>query len=93
MSLLAVLIPRFAWLELAPELTVIPVLLVMETVDPLPVSRMPQLLGPAVPSPKVSANAEELQNKTSNRAVIPNSFVRHALQDAGLLYEHLLPDQ
>ena len=58
MSLLPEVIPRFAWLALAPEFTVIPVPLVMETVDPEPVSRMPQLPGPAVPRPKVSAKAE-----------------------------------
>jgi hypothetical protein len=86
------LMPRFAWLACAPEFTLIPLLLAMETWF-APVSRMPQLPGPAVPRPNVSANAEELQDKTSSRVAIQTSLAQHALQEAGLLYEHLLPDQ
>ena len=92
MSLPPLLIPRLAWLEVAPELTVIPVLLDKETWF-APVSRIPQLPGPAVPRPKVSASAEELQNKTSSKTLMPIPFARHAPQEAGMLYEHPFPDQ
>ena len=92
MSLPPLLIPRFAWLEVAPGFTVILVPLAIETC-PVPVSRMPQFPGPAVPRPKVSASAEELQNKSSSRAVMPIPFARHAPQEAGMLYEHPFPDQ
>ena len=92
MSLPPLLIPRFAWLEVAPGFTVILVPLAMETC-PVPVSRMPQFPGPAVPRPKSSAKAGELENKTSSRTVIPTSLARHAPQEAGLPYKHLLPNQ
>ena len=41
----------------------------------------------------MSANPEELQDKTRIRAVIQASLAPYALQEAGLLYKDLLPDQ
>ena len=91
LSLPPVVIPRFAALGFEPE--VILVALAKETWF-APVSRIAQLPGPAFPRPKSSANAEQLQNKTSSRTVIQTSLARHAFQEeAGRLYEHLLPAQ
>jgi hypothetical protein len=57
---------------------------------PEPVSRIPQYAGPAVPRPKSSATAQEVQNKTGTSAVIPTFLTRRTPQHAGLLYERLL---
>ena len=65
----------------------------IDTVSAVPVSKIPQLPGPAVPSPKSSAKAEQLYNKTTSRAVIPTSLARRAPQTAGLLYQDLSPDE
>jgi hypothetical protein len=83
--------PRFAELALATLFAVIPWVLPPVIVkEPPGVIRTAKLVGPAGPRPKSSANAEQPQNKTSSRTVIPTSV---APQEAGLRYERPLPDR
>ena len=93
MSLPPLAIPRFAAAGAEPP--VIPALPENWTSEfgVLPVSRTVKLPGPAGPRPKSSANAEQLQNMTSIRIVIPTAVARHAPQEPGLLHERALPEQ